>query len=239
MARSQMQFPMQYERPVPVAGVYEHDNINLRITMTKDADDGRYGMQVDAQLGNGAWESIEGWDFADKLAVFNKAWDEFHDKWKQEGEFVPYYTRKERALALHLDIDPSEVEEGGDAFWDNAYKVGRKEFRVLTDDEADDEARESIENDLWAFKSEFIISHSVIPRSDQTEAVVRAISKVQETLCEGAGPVVKALLGDNLDAFVEDAISEDGRGHFLASWDGEESEVEVDGTKFYIYQQHG
>jgi hypothetical protein len=36
---------------------------------------------------------------------------------------------------------------------------------------------------------------------------------------------------------MEEAISADGRGHFLNHYDGGEEEAEVGGTTFYAYRQ--
>jgi hypothetical protein len=38
--------------------------------------------------------------------------------------------------------------------------------------------------------------------------------------------------------FFKDAILADGRGHFLSSYDGEETEIKVGKTWFYIYRQN-
>jgi hypothetical protein len=40
----------------------------------------------------------------------------------------------------------------------------------------------------------------------------------------------------DIDSLVEDAISADGRGHFLSSYDGDENEETVNGQTFYIYR---
>lgn len=56
----------------------------------------------------------------------------------------------------------------------------------------------------------------------------------QEKHCEDANDTIRALIDNScgLDDFVEAAISADGRGHFLNSYDS--NEYEVDG--FFIYQ---
>ena len=96
-------------------------------------------------------------------------------------------------------------------------------FYVAVDDEdADKLARENIEDSLWAFNSDFIAEHSSSMR-EAGERGVRALQKMQEDLCEDANSIVKALI-DDMDDFVEDAISADGRGHFISSYDGEEYE---------------
>jgi hypothetical protein len=49
---------------------------------------------------------------------------------------------------------------------------------------------------------------------------------MQEKCCEGCNDFFKAIIKGTcgLDKFVEDAIEADGRGHFLAYYDGEENE---------------
>ena len=46
-----------------------------------------------------------------------------------------------------------------------------------------------------------------------------------------SGPVIV-----NMDEMVKDAISEDGRGHYLSSYDGIEDEQDYDGVTYYIYR---
>ena len=41
----------------------------------------------------------------------------------------------------------------------------------------------------------------------------------------------------SLEEWADDVISMDGRGSILNHWDGEEGEIEVNGTVYYIYQQ--
>ncbi len=40
------------------------------------------------------------------------------------------------------------------------------------------------------------------------------------------------------DEFVSQAISADGRGHFLNTYDGNENEQTIEGTTFYIYRMN-
>jgi hypothetical protein len=54
---------------------------------------------------------------------------------------------------------------------------------------------------------------------------------MQGELCESANPIIEALIED-MDHFVSDAISSDGRGHFISRYDGEENEE----GEFYIYR---
>ena len=79
------------------------------------------------------------------------------------------------------------------------------------------------------FNTDFILDHSNL--SEWNERTEKAFRKMQSELCEDANEIVKAII-TNMDEFVSDAISADGRGHFLAGYDGEENEQD----EFYIYR---
>jgi hypothetical protein len=42
----------------------------------------------------------------------------------------------------------------------------------------------------------------------------------------------------DIDSWIEDVINNDGRGSLLAGYDGEENEVEKNGTTYYIYRNN-
>lgn len=134
-----------------------------------------------------------------------------------------------QALAKYLDTSPEEIEE---AYGDNSYSYGRQEYLVLTDAEADEACAERIRESLWAFNTNFIASHT----SPRLNGKAReALSKMQEKLCEDANDLVEALISD-MDTFIADAIGADGRGHFLAQYDGDENEEKVGDARFYLYR---
>ncbi len=112
---------------------------------------------------------------------------------------------------------------------DKFFYIDNQEYLVLTDEEADEEAREQIINDLWAFETGFILNHSNIDYNNRT---YEAIKTMQHKLCEDAQPIIEAII-NNIDEFCEDAISCDGRGHFLSWYDGNENEQ----NGFYIYKR--
>lgn len=145
---------------------------------------------------------------------------------------------RKRALASHLQLKEEEIE---DIEYDsnfNEFKIGKEEYLVLTDKEADERAREDIERSLWAFNSSFILQHcSTYERMTNWEYdyAKEALEKIQGYFCEGINELIRAMIED-LDEFVDDAICEDGRGHFISMYDGRENEEEVDGTRYYIYR---
>ena len=134
---------------------------------------------------------------------------------------------KIKALAEFLGVEEEEIKQSN--YNENLFEYGNQEYLVCTDGEAEQEVKENILESLWAFNTDFILSHSKIENySDRTE---KAFRKMQEELCESANEIVKAIIED-LDEFVEDAIESDGRGHFLSGYDGEENEIK----EFYIYR---
>ena len=104
-----------------------------------------------------------------------------------------------------------------------------QEYLVLTDEEAEEEAKKEIKNTLWAFNSDFIIEHSKI---EYNQRVVEILRKMQGELCEDCQEFIEALIKD-LDEFCEDALDADGRGHFLSYYDGAENEQ----NGFMIYRR--
>jgi hypothetical protein len=63
----------------------------------------------------------------------------------------------------------------------------------------------------------------------------KSIKLMQETQCEGCNEAIFALIGD-FNHFVDDASAADGRGHFLSSYDGEEQEVKIGKTMYFLYR---
>ena len=138
------------------------------------------------------------------------------------------------ALADFLEVDVNELEES--RYYDEgyAYAYGNEEYLVLTDKEADEKAREEIEYSLWAFNADFILRHaSTYDEMDnyEFESAEKSLRRAQEECCESLNPLVKVLIED-MDDFVEDAIMSDGRGHFIARYDGCENEQ----NGYYIYR---
>ena len=139
---------------------------------------------------------------------------------------------KARALADFLEVGLEEITEGD--CYDDSLAYDGAEYMVLTDEQADERAREEITNSLWAFNADFIIRHCKNFDDMSTReyrSAVESLEYAQEQCCENADGLVVALI-DDMDEFVEDAIDADGRGHFISRYDGVENEQ--DG--FYIYR---
>ena len=133
------------------------------------------------------------------------------------------------ALATYLECDAADLTlERHDHYGLAVYSIGSAEYAIGDDSQADEAAENYISDTLWAFRASFVLSFCKI-RGERAE---KAFEKMQSELCEDANEIVLAMIGDNVARFVSQAISADGRGHFLSGYDGDENEQ--DG--FYIYR---
>jgi len=115
--------------------------------------------------------------------------------------------------------------------FDHHSEVDLDGFMFLTDDEADEACKEHIQESIWTFRAEFLASYLGCP--------VEAVQAIQDNdNCEDNNQIFTDWLENvsDLDDFCEDAISEDGRGHFLASYDSDEHEVTFKDETYYIYR---
>lgn len=121
-------------------------------------------------------------------------------------------TLNEKIIGKEITINGDDGDEGT--------------FLILTDEMADKRVREYIRESLWAFKSEFILEHSKV------ELPVIYLEELQGQTCESCNELVFALLED-FDEFVKDAVKADGRGHYIAQYDGKEIKLE---NGLYMYR---
>ena len=128
---------------------------------------------------------------------------------------------RSNGIKLHMD----EIAEISDD--DDIFGFYGEEYLVLSDEGANEKAREYILDSLWAFNSSFLESHTGID-----EEVLR---QIQEKMCEGCNEVILRLIKD-IEHLISDAILSDGRGHFLSSYDGKENEIKYCKKYYYIYR---
>jgi len=133
-------------------------------------------------------------------------------------------------LAKHLGVDLDDAQS----------EIDGEDYLVLTDEEADEAVREEIEEMVWAFTPSFLSSHT---------GVDEEVFVLLSDRCESNNDSFKRMIKD-FDAFVEDAVSCDGRGHFLAQYDHEEhycdwqtvehkdGKYETVTTEYYIYRRN-
>ena len=136
-----------------------------------------------------------------------------------------------RALCKHLDCQPDELSLGKyDHYGLPVYSLGRREYAIGTDSEADSAMAEYVKDSLWAFSAPFILEQCGLPSE-----LAQPIGEWQSAECESANDTLLDLVEKctTLAAFTESAISADGRGHFLGGCDGKENEE----GEFYIYRK--
>lgn len=109
------------------------------------------------------------------------------------------------------------------------YSEMMDNYEVYDNRNAQKRAEEYIMDSLWTFNSDFILDHSHVKMD------AHYLSKIQGEMCEDANDLVKSLI-DDIDVFIEDAISADGRGHFISTYDGEEHEIQYDGIDYFVYR---
>ena len=132
------------------------------------------------------------------------------------------------ALATKFGCAPKDVGE----YEDGRYEIDGVDYLVLTDSEADEKVEEYVENTLWAFSPNFLSSVTGVD-----ESVFEAIQ--DNGRCEDNNGAIMSILyatETSISEVAGEAISWDGRGTFLSSYNGEEIEVYVDGEYYYCYR---
>jgi len=133
---------------------------------------------------------------------------------------------KEEALAAWIgEEDTTRISKWKDGEYGRYEYGGNQEYLVLTDDEADEACEKYIRESLWAFRSWFLIQYMEGIEEE-------SIQRVQENSCESCNELIYQLVKNRFHELVSDAISSDGRGHFLAAYDNEENEQ----GEYFIYR---
>jgi hypothetical protein len=151
---------------------------------------------------------------------------------------------KIKALAKFLECGLDEI--AATKYDETTFDAPGGEYMVLTDEEADQKAADYIRESAWAFNANFIIGECGLDFSGE-----KSLKQMQEKSCEGANDFIVSLIEKTcgMASFIESAISADGRGHFLNTYDGNENEIgadtlditdeeaeELGETYLYIYQ---
>ena len=140
--------------------------------------------------------------------------------------------KTEEAASKILDCDIDDVEcLTYDHYGLKIFSNGGEEYAIGSDEEADKAINQYMQDSVWTFRPEFIASHT---KAGATNGIIKAITALQES-CEDCNEDLKSLI-ENLDNFIEDAVSADGRGMFLSPYDSEEQEIKIDGEYFYAYR---
>lgn len=133
---------------------------------------------------------------------------------------------KIKALAQFLDVDTDDIENNDGMY----FEADGAEYKVLTDEEADEALHEYIKENVWSFNASFLAGFTELP-----EEVFTAL----QPQCESANDAILSLIERSeggFGAFVEEAERADGRGLFLSGYDGAEEMETVDDMDYYIYR---
>jgi hypothetical protein len=94
------------------------------------------------------------------------------------------------------------------------FTIGGAEYAIASDeDEANEACKEYIKETIWAFNADFLSNY--ISSLDAED-----IDALRQNKCESMNEALRKLI-DDFDLLCDDAISADGLGHFLSSYDGE------------------
>jgi hypothetical protein len=136
---------------------------------------------------------------------------------------------KIETLSQFLGIAEKEITKSD---WDSCmFLADDAEYLVLNNIQANEKAKDEIKNSVWAFNADFICEMCDIPANSN---VIKSLQNMQKKCCEDFNDFILALIKQTcgIEYFCKQAIDEDGRGHFLSGYDGEEHEV----NGLYIYR---
>ena len=106
----------------------------------------------------------------------------------------------------------NDLRIGGDHYGLKTIEIDGGEYALAVDyDDAVNACEESIKELVWAFNADFLASHI---KALDAHDIIRLRGDSGES-CNDA--LLKLI--DDFDAFVSDAISADGIGHFLSPYD--------------------
>lgn len=135
------------------------------------------------------------------------------------------------ALATFADCDPSDIEKEDYGYYGlELFSIDKAQYAVGTDKEVRKSILEFIRETAWAFRSSFICEYCKLPAE-----LVEALETMKCKKYENANAAILALIekaDGGLEGFAEEAVSADGRGHLLASYDGCEGQE----SGFFIYR---
>lgn len=175
-----------------------------------------------------------------KIALMQHLNEDFFIIESEDGEVTIYEGNEEEQRELFINdiegTEEAEIEANFEIFCINKcteideYDEDdyNNDYLVLTDEEADEKAKEYILDSVWAFTPSFLSSF--------TGFDIEVFEAIQNNgRCESNNNAILSMIDDE-DDFVNDAITADGRGHFMSSYDGNENEESVNGTTYFIYR---
>ena len=127
------------------------------------------------------------------------------------------------------DLGSLKLTKAEKAELENEFDDG--EYMVCTDETADSNTKGEILSNLWAFRPEFLAIETGLP--------AEVFSCLQEKLSEDSNETVRRLVQSTCGekSIVDAAVQNDGRGQFLAFYDGDEQVFTTKtGKVLYVYR---
>lgn len=134
-------------------------------------------------------------------------------------------------LAKHLGSDAADITEARlDCYGLTVLEVGSESYAVGTDEDCDVAVISYLQDTLWACNGEFIAECCGLPIE-----IGVILGKYGQENCEGANDALARLVNRTcgMEHLAKQAVAQDGRGHFLASYDGDEIEL---GESLFAYR---
>jgi hypothetical protein len=123
-------------------------------------------------------------------------------------------------LAKWLGVEGDEISEARfDCYGLTVLEIGQESYAIGDDSQACWACKEYIKEAVWAFNGSFIAEACGLPYE-----LGEVLSGYSSEKCEGANDALLALVNRTcgFDSFASRAVGDCGRGHFLASYDGDE-----------------
>lgn len=133
---------------------------------------------------------------------------------------------KNKIIKMHFEVNESDYNFCEE---ENILNILNKDYLLLTNAEATNIARENIKNSLWCFKSGFL---------EEMTGIDAEVFEILQEKYEDSNNAILKLIESNcgIDDFIETAINYDGRGHFIASYDGEEECLSYEDIDLFLYR---
>jgi pyruvate-formate lyase-activating enzyme len=135
------------------------------------------------------------------------------------------------------EIFNCDITEVKDSYYTglSCFYVDNKQIAIGDYTEVTKATEEAIKRNVWAFRADFILEHTLIENNEKHR---KEIEEIKELLDDNSNHILTILICD-MNIFMENAIKKYGRGMFLNSYDGTERKFTKDGKKYYYYVMEG
>lgn len=136
-----------------------------------------------------------------------------------------------KAIAEYFEVEPEEIEDLGYDHYDlPVFEIDGAEYTLALDyDEAEEAATEAIKASFDEMPTAF--SSWVLCDNMPNDI---SLESVDDLIINELDEVIKELV--DIDGLVSDCIGYDGVGHYLATYDFEEIEIDFDDELMYLYR---